>query len=258
MGDSEPLRRCQTAESPCVTLLPFISVSYNGPVETVSRYVDVLILPEPEIKVPRSACTRAPFGTHRGPRDVNTSRGHIEDLSGQSEGGARRSSCYLDTFQPCQDTLGAEPPPRRSRHSNGGTRAARTRDKRAFADENASIPPLNLEEPHTKETRAHQATSVIYKGVRERRPGSNQWAAELRDADNKRFWVGTFDTAEEAARAWDAAVTEKGTGDLLNFPTDPGCASAIKQIVTPTRASLRVASARTPLAPLSANRRLAG
>lgn len=74
MGDSEPLRRCQTAESPCVTLLPFISVSYNGPVETVSRYVDVLILPEPEIKVPRSACTRAPFGTHRGPRDVNTSR----------------------------------------------------------------------------------------------------------------------------------------------------------------------------------------
>eukprot|EP00208_Stichococcus_sp_RCC1054_P000521 CAMPEP_0206143688 /NCGR_PEP_ID=MMETSP1473-20131121/21464_1 /ASSEMBLY_ACC=CAM_ASM_001109 /TAXON_ID=1461547 /ORGANISM="Stichococcus sp, Strain RCC1054" /LENGTH=184 /DNA_ID=CAMNT_0053539201 /DNA_START=293 /DNA_END=847 /DNA_ORIENTATION=- len=155
--------------------------------------------------------------------------GHIPALSGYSR--CRATSSQVKTQQ-------------------RGHKSCENRDKRAFADENASIPPLNLEEPHTKETRAHQATSVIYKGVRERRPGSNQWAAELRDADNKRFWVGTFDTAEEAARAWDAAVTEKGTGDLLNFPTDPGCASAIKQIVTPTRASLRVASARTPLAPL--------
>ncbi|CAK8569909.1 unnamed protein product [Lathyrus sativus] len=85
----------------------------------------------------------------------------------------------------------------------------------------ASSNPTNIINDTNDHNTSCSNNNKLYKGVRKRKWG--KWVSEIRLPNSReRIWLGSYDTQEKAARAFDAALyCLRGPQASFNFPNTP-------------------------------------
>lgn len=101
----------------------------------------------------------------------------------------------------------------------------------------------------TYKPRNRSPSKSKFVGVRQRPSG--KWVAEIKNTTQKiRMWLGTFDTAEEAALAYDeAACLLRGSNTRTNFlnatPCNPALSLKIKNLLNQKRSQIKATTPPT-------------
>ncbi|TYH66101.1 hypothetical protein ES332_D06G100100v1 [Gossypium tomentosum] len=86
---------------------------------------------------------------------------------------------------------------------------------------------------HISEKPAVERSDSRFKGVRKRKWG--KWVSEIRLPNSReRIWLGSYDSAEKAARAFDAALfCLRGCSAKFNFPDNPPEIAGARSLTRP-------------------------